>query len=569
MPWVKRIISIIVVLGILGGGGYYVRYRLKAAKQSGTAPLYATAKAFTGTMVVDVTGYGPLQPARSQAIQAEAGGTVSQVLVQPGDAVTQGQVVATITNTGLADKIQQDQTKIRQDTESLDAALGLPSNTPPPTSFPNSGIVVTAPISGRLDAFAQGVAVDSSVTAGEPLFTIVDDGEVIMDVDLLAADAAQVQVGDPVSAIFPQFAGSVSGSVTSVSPNAIPQGTTFVYPATITLSNTFNGKPGLLAPKMEAQVQITTANGLVTLPGTPGITSYGQSKSPTSPIAATVLKLDASVDGIVTKGQPIITLGGQAAISAIAQDEAQLQTDEATLQADQNSEQNLQVKAPMSGIIQFFNASAGQVINNPGFYMGSMFDPGNMELHIQVSELQVANVHTGQNVAITVPGLVGKTFTGTVSSVSSFGNYNAGLSTFGVTISVSGSTELKPGMTADADIQVAQVPNALMVPIEAVLQNGTQAEVEVLGPKGANVVPVTVGRVNDTYAQITSGLQDGDVVITGAASLPSGTATYTGTTGSTSKASSGTTSSAGGTAGGGSPTLVTKGLPASTKGAAG
>lgn len=524
----KSIIGFIVVLVILGGGGFYAYRRVETAKKAGARPTYAVARAQVGTMVADVTGYGPLEPALSSPIEIQTSGTIASLTAQAGETVQKGQVLATISDPSLTNTITQDQQQLAADIDTLDTALGLPQGTTPPTTLPQGGITVTAPITGRVEKFL--VSQNATVQAGTALAEIVDDGEVVMDVDLVPADAAEVQVGDTVTALFHNFSGSVSGTVTSVSTNPVPSssGTAFVYPTTITLNNTFDGQPGLLAPGMAAQVQIHTANGSVTLPGTQTVTSYGQTAEATSTIAASVLSLTVQPNTWVTKGEPIMTLGGPAALAAIASDQTTIQNDENNLKAAEASKQDLVVTAPISGVIENINGMVGETVGR-GYFLGQIFDPNAMVLNISVSELQLANIQVGQSVIITIPGLPGKSFSGTVKSIGTFGNYNNGISTFTVSIRVTGSGTLKPGMTADAEIEVASVPNALMVPVEAVLQQGTQAEVEVLGPNGVHLVPVQVGLVNSTYAQITSGLSAGQEVVTGSASLPSGTATYTGT----------------------------------------
>ncbi len=524
----KSIISFMVVLAILGGGGLYAYRRVETAKHTTSRPTYAVATAQVGTMVADVTGYGPLQPALSSPIEIETSGTIASLMAQPGETVQKGQVLATISDPSLTSTITQDQNQLASDIDALDTALGLAQGTTPPTSLPQGGITVTAPITGRVEKFL--VSQNQTVQAGTALAEIVDDGEVVMRVNLVPADATEIQVGDTVTALFSNFSGSVSGTVTSVSTNPVPSasGNAFVYPATITLDNTFDGQPGLLGPGMAAQVQINTANGSVTLPGTQTITGYGQTAEAISTIAASVLSLTVQPNTWVTKGEPLMTLGGPAALAAIASDQNTIQNDENNLKTAEGSEQDLVVTAPISGVIENVNSSVGETVGR-GYFLGQIFDPNEMVLNISVSELQLANIQVGQSVIITIPGLPGKSFSGTVKSISTFGNYNNGISTFTVSISVTGSGTLKPGMTADAEIEVASVPNALMVPVEAVLQQGTQAEVEVVGPKGVQLVPVQVGLVNSTYAQITSGLSAGQEVVTGSASLPSGTATYTGT----------------------------------------
>jgi HlyD family secretion protein len=72
---------------------------------------------------------------------------------------------------------------------------------------------------------------------------------------------------------------------------------------------------------------------------------------------------------------------------------------------------------------------------------------------------------------------------------------------------------IKPGMTADLDIIIAQAENVLSVPKEALIEGGRGYTVMV--PDGGETVsrPVTVGLEDNVYAEITDGLGEGDEVI--------------------------------------------------------
>jgi len=238
-----------------------------------------------------------------------------------------------------------------------------------------------------------------------------------------------------------------------------------------------------------------------------------------SPLAGTVESLAVQADGWVTQGQTLCILGGAAAETAIQQLQAQVVNDETQLQQDQQTEQQLTVTSDLAGTVGQLYVQTGEHVNE-GEPIGTVYNSSSMTLTINVDELQVANVQPGQQVIITTPGLPGKTFSGQVTNLDTMGTNSGGaggLATFGVNIAVNAAQGLLPGMTADAQIVVQTVPDAVLVPVEAIVQQGTQAEVEVLQNGQPSVVPVSVGLVNDQYAQITSGLQAGQTVITGVA----------------------------------------------------
>ena len=525
---IRGIVALLCVLAVIGAGVYFARKRLQGASAS-AQPVYATAPVTRGTLVADVTGFGPLNANFQNSLSAPAQGTVTKVFVQPGDLVHAGEVLAILANPSLADKVQADKVKLQQDLQGLAQALGVPASQAL-AAAQNTNIPVHAPQSGRLEVLKSSLG--DNVTAGDELAEIVDDAQVVMDLPLVPYDAQSTVVGDKVDVHFTQFAGDVQGEVTQLAANPVPAGSLnggsssgtssggqsgqLVYPAVITLPN-----PGLLTPGLSGQVTIHTAKGDLVDPQPGSITGYGTSTVVNSPLTGTVTALDVAQGAWVNKGQVLLTLGGPTAATSVASLETQVASDQTTLQQDQQTEANLTVTANLAGTVGYLNLQQGQTVN-PGQYLGVVFNDSSMNLNIQVDELQVANVHSGQAVQITTPGLPGKVFTGKVVSVSTMGQNQNGLATFSVLINVSNTSQLKPGMTADARIVVATAQNALTVPVEAVLQQGAQAVVEALQNGRPTVVPVGVGLVNSQYAQITSGLTVGETVITGMAgqSLP-------------------------------------------------
>lgn len=532
---IRGIVALVCVLALIAAGVYFARRRLRATAGS-AQPVYATAQVTRGTLVADVTGFGPLNANFQNSLNAPAQGTVQKVLVQPGDQVQSGQVLAVLSNPNLANQVQADRVKLQQDLQTLAQALGVPASQAL-TAAQNTNIPVRAPQSGRLEVLKPSLG--DNVNAGDELAQIVDDAKVVMDLSLVPFDAQKAAVGDQVDVHFSQFAGQVVGQLTQLSANPVPatnqsggsgsgSGTTaLVYPAVVTLPN-----PGLLTPGLSGQVTIVTASGSLVAPQPGTISGYGTSTVVNSPLAGTVTALDVSQGAWVNKGQVLLTLGGPAATTSVASLESQVASDQTTLTQDEQTQSQLTVKATLAGTVGYLNLQPGQNVN-AGQYLGVVFNDSSMNLNIQVDELQVANVHSGQAVQITTPGLPGKVFSGKVVSVSTMGQNQNGLATFNVLIDVSNTSALKPGMTADARIVVATAQNALMVPVEAVLQQGSQAVVEVLQNGRPAVVPVQVGLVNSQFAQITSGLNVGETVITGMAgqSLPALSATPGGSRG--------------------------------------
>jgi multidrug efflux pump subunit AcrA (membrane-fusion protein) len=79
-----------------------------------------------------------------------------------------------------------------------------------------------------------------------------------------------------------------------------------------------------------------------------------------------------------------------------------------------------------------------------------------------------------------------------------------------------GSDRLPLGVSASVDIIAAQAENVVLVPVEALhkLSSGNYA-VFVMESEKPVLRMVTVGLQDDTFAEITSGLQVGEIITTG------------------------------------------------------
>ena len=132
-----------------------------------------------------------------------------------------------------------------------------------------------------------------------------------------------------------------------------------------------------------------------------------------------------------------------------------------------------------------------------------------------VDEIDIIKIKPGQTAKITVDAMPNKAFTGTVKFISPFGVKTGQVVKFAVTIELEASdAPLRGGLSATADIMVASVKNALLVPVSAVLSTPAGNVVSVIDPATGQAErrQVTIGIQNLQYAEVLSGLKEGDKV---------------------------------------------------------
>ncbi len=148
--------------------------------------------------------------------------------------------------------------------------------------------------------------------------------------------------------------------------------------------------------------------------------------------------------------------------------------------------------------------------------MGGIFNVESMQLWGEVDDIDVLNVKMDAKVKVTVDAVPGQSFEGKVQNIDTRGERGEnGISKYSVYIDVTGSGELKPNMQAKGLIDGGSAENILLVPMEAVFQEEGETMVEVLDNEIPKLVTVKLGLMNDRYAEVKSGLEEGQLVITG------------------------------------------------------
>ena len=151
---------------------------------------------------------------------------------------------------------------------------------------------------------------------------------------------------------------------------------------------------------------------------------------------------------------------------------------------------------------------------------------GKVYVNVEINEVDIAKIHVGAPVTITVDALPGTNFDGVVSSIapastntfssdSSSSSGQNSIAKFAVAISLEKSIpQLLPGMTANVDIISAKHSGVLLLPLEGLGFDGKSGTVTVLTSENKREKrQVTVGLTNDTEAEIVSGLNAGDRVV--------------------------------------------------------
>jgi len=191
-------------------------------------------------------------------------------------------------------------------------------------------------------------------------------------------------------------------------------------------------------------------------------------------------------------------------------------------QADNNRVQTLanyeQIVSPFNGVVTTRYADTGSLIqagtssNTQSMPVVRVAQSDLLRLRMPVPESDVLYIRNGGKVEIKV-NATGRTFTGTIVRFTRA--LDAGTRTMLTEVDVPNpDLTLSPGMYAEATIQLQEKPNALVLPTQAVLQNGTQSYVLVVdGNNHVQRRDITLGIQTADRTEVVSGLNAGDKVI--------------------------------------------------------
>jgi multidrug efflux pump subunit AcrA (membrane-fusion protein) len=197
---------------------------------------------------------------------------------------------------------------------------------------------------------------------------------------------------------------------------------------------------------------------------------------------------------------------------------ATTQVDQAQAAADLAESQlsNAIIRSPLAGVVAARNVDPGELVGSgvPAFVV---IDVGSVTAETSVEEGLVRTIRVGQQVPVAIDAAGIAKVLGTVQSVSPAADARTQAYTVKIRIDNPGDA-VRPGMFARITFPVDTRRNVLTVPNTAVVtETGISYVYAVVRTQGASVVkkiPVISGLSDETVTEITSGIDEGAVVIT-------------------------------------------------------
>ena len=203
------------------------------------------------------------------------------------------------------------------------------------------------------------------------------------------------------------------------------------------------------------------------------------------------------------------------------------------------------IYAPLSGRVIALNAEQGEVVvsgtmNNPASVIGTIADLSEILAEIDVDETEIVYLRVGQSASVRVDAIPDRSYRAAVVEIGSSGYsrpQQPDVTFFRVKLLLESPEEsLRPGMSARADVEVMTHADAIVVPIQSVVEKADTAAAEApvgasapgapaaAGPdqvvfavdgKKAAARSVTTGISDATHVEIAQGIEEGTLVVTG------------------------------------------------------
>lgn len=202
----------------------------------------------------------------------------------------------------------------------------------------------------------------------------------------------------------------------------------------------------------------------------------------------------------------------------VASAQAQVLSAQGQVQTAEAALENTIIRAPSNGTITKVDIKVGEQATalKPVVILQ---DPESLHIEANISEANVTNLRTGQKVTITLDAVPEKEYLGEVQFVDPASTVVSGVVNYKVTVTLNKSEEIKPGMTANLSILVAEKQNAVAVPLRAVIQkNGNGKVVRVVTDAKKKTYEerkvVTGLEADGGMVEIVSGVSVGDEIVT-------------------------------------------------------
>lgn len=437
----------------------------------------------TGTIHTVVAGSGVLTEVDLEEMTVPAGVEILDVLVDSGDTVAAGELLATVDMATVMTAMSSLQEQLDDLDDDINSAKGEEAST-----------YITAGVSGRVKRIfgEKDMEVSACMAENGALAVLSLDGYMAVKLD-----AGTLERGDAVTV-------------------ARENGTVY----TGTVESVINGEATVLVmdngPAYDEEVTVLDAAGKTVGSGK----LYIHSPLAVTGYAGTISRVAVQENASVGAWSTIFNLKDTSFSASYDSLLRQRQELEETLLALLTIYRDGAVLAPMDGRIssvEYVSENEYTVDEDGNTNLLNLYPNLTMSITIGIDETDILALEEGQSAEVTVNSVSeDDVFDATVTEISKVANTTSGVTQYSAEVTLDRAEGMLPGMTADVDVKIEGVENALIIPVDALHQTSTiyyvYTSYDEESQQYGGRTEVTIGMQNDNYVEIQSGLKEGDTV---------------------------------------------------------
>ena len=437
----RRIIVVLLVVGLLGGGYLWRRGREVApALAQDNFTEFTVAR---GNVTHTVSGPGAVSPVKIFTIATNLTGDILADYIEEGDEVEKDALLFLLDGETTSLNFDAAKDTLSNARDSYQSALR------------NKQELITY---ARQDGVVSALYVKKGdyVNSGGKVADIIDTGSMLLTLPFNSADAEQLREGEAAAVFLDDFGLILDGYVRKVmSGQSVSWTGALVTNVEIVFTNPGALSPGAFATAVAGEFACNDV----------GQISYAVEDTVYAAGSGKIIELTVSEGDNVGVGQKILALENSNVEDTLSRAAKSVGDAETKLTNTQN---NLQIKSPIAGTVLDKSAKAGDTLYNTSTTLAVVADMSCLIFTIDVDELEIRYVQAGQQAVITADAYEGEIFSGIVTNVGKTGASSGGVTTYPVTIEIAEYGGLLPGMNVNADIVVREAVNVLYIPVDAV-----------------------------------------------------------------------------------------------------
>lgn len=486
--WVRIVLIILIILIVigvaLGSGNNEVSYRTVTIEK--------------GDIVSSLSGSGTITAVESRKEIAKVSSTVEEIYFEEGDVVNEGDAIIKLDSEAYEMNLKSQQASVQQAEISKQNLNRQVEN-----------MKIKATASGTI----RNLIIDegSYVTNFLHVCDIDSTSRYEVTMKFLASAAERVSIGNKAEILLVDSYSYVNGYVSYVgtSKSNLASGGV-VIDITITVDSSEYSLDGL---KAKASI-IANDGGKITSSET-GVFKRKLSSQVLANASGEVSKLYVKEGQYVNAGDMIAELENEDILASLQTTNVSLQNAYDQLKYAKDKLDDYTITAPISGTITMQTIKVGDVVAT-GTLLTTVSNTEEFEFQIPIDELDISKISMDNKVLVTVDAIretENTPIVGRISKIPLEGITVGGVTDYYITVAIPATDGLRISMNASAEIILAERNDVLMLPVEAIQKENGKIFVQIVKNGVAEKVEITTGISNSGYAEIVSGISEGDEVV--------------------------------------------------------